>query len=433
MKNSLFFLFLFTSSIALSQTQKVLLSLGGSQLIPLGGQSSVWVQDKEILKAESAGGSLRIRGAREGRTLLKVGSRSYSIQVLHPSQTDSFEDLQRELKSMVGLSARVDEGDILVQGNLYRMKDWIRVAELARSRNFSYQMRAEMTEDLKSEAQKYFEEALSQAKLPPQSLIFQPSLEVRVNTSSLEFKKYLQLLRPFGIQVLKDDSSLEIAPTVKIQITVAEIKHNLSRQYGITWPSSYSARVISRGKTEFDPLPFNLKALEDSGNGKILASPNIICRSGKEAEFLAGGEFPIKLVNFKSQEIVWKRYGILLKVKPKADATGRISLSIETEITTLDKATSVDNIPGLLTNRVSSHFDLTRPQTIALSGLLKSEDGESSSGLPLLSRLPVLGALFSSKDFRENRSELVIFVRPVILKEGENNSDVSHLTEKGNI
>ena len=110
-----------------------------------------------------------------------------------------------------------------------------------------------------------------------------------------------------------------------------------------------------------------------------------------------------------------------------------MSLSIDTEITTLDPGMAVDNIPGLLTNRVSSHFDLTRPQTIALSGLLKSEDGESSSGLPFLSRLPVLGALFSSKDFREHRSELVIFVRPMILQEGDSGEGLGHLSGKEKI
>jgi pilus assembly protein CpaC len=221
---------------------------------------------------------------------------------------------------------------------------------------------------------------------------------------------------------VRDEQSLDIAPTIKVEITVAEIKRNLSLKYGLRWPSGYSAKILKTGETELDDLPFNLTALESQGYGKILASPNILCRSGKEAEFLAGGEFPIKIMNFKTQDVVWKRYGILLRVKPRADSAGRISLSIETEVTTLDDAHKVDDIPGLLTNRVSSHFDLTRPQTIALSGLIKREEGNSSEGAPFLSRIPVLGALFSSKDFRENRSELVIFVRPVILSEDEGTS-----------
>jgi pilus assembly protein CpaC len=133
-------------------------------------------------------------------------------------------------------------------------------------------------------------------------------------------------------------------------------------------------------------------------------------------------------MNYKAQDVVWKRYGILLRVKPRADAAGRLSISLETEVSTLDKSMAVDGIPAILTNRVSSHFDLTKPQTIALSGLLKNEDGNSTEGVPLLSRLPIIGALFSSKDFRENRSELIIFVRPSILKEGDSASP-AHLSQ----
>ncbi len=107
-----------------------------------------------------------------------------------------------------------------------------------------------------------------------------------------------------------------------------------------------------------------------------------------------------------------------------------MSISIETEVTTLDNSNKIDDIPGLLTNRVSSHFDLTKPQTIALSGLLKNEEGKSSEGVPFLARLPVLGALFASKDFSENRSELVIFVRPTILKENESSENPQHLSGK---
>ena len=152
---------------------------------------------------------------------------------------------------------------------------------------------------------------------------------------------------------------------------------------------------------------------------RVLARPNLLCRSGKEAEFVAGGEFPIKIFNYRQQDVVWKRYGIVLKIKPKADASGRISLGLETEVSTIDPAHTVDGIPGMLTNRVASYFDLTRPRTIVLSGLLKNEDSVHNAGVPGLSGLPILGPLFGSKEWKENRTELVIFVRPSIVSEEE--------------
>lgn len=413
------FLILLSPLHALAQETPMVLSLGETKTLFISGSSTVWVEKKETLKAEGAGNRLTVRGVREGVTFLKVGTQTYKVQVLHPQKTNIFQSFNKLISSLVGLETEMAEGEIVVKGRLYRLKDWLKISEFAKKHSINFKMQINTSEELKNEMQNHFNEILKGAHLPSQSLVFEPKLEVRINTSELNTQRFKSILGPFGISIQRDENSLEIEPTIRVEITVAEIKRNLSLKYGLRWPSSYSAKVLNTGEAELDSLPFNLSALENNGFGKVLASPNILCRSGKEAEFLAGGEFPIKIINYKTQDIVWKRYGILLKVKPKADASGRISLSIETEVTTLDDSRKVDDIPGLLTNRVSSHFDLTRPQTIALSGLIKNEEGKSREGVPLISRIPILGSLFASKDFRENRSELVIFVRPTILSSEE--------------
>jgi pilus assembly protein CpaC len=422
-------LFLLISILSFqSFAETMILHLGQAQSIPLRGSSNVWIQDRQVISGEAVGGSLRVKGLREGASLLRIGTTTYHLQVVHPDKASALEELQKHVKTRVGLYVQLDRSRLLVGGRLYRWVDWEKLAGLLRDSQVSYVMKAQLTESLQNEAQVFFTKLLDKAKLPPQTLIFDPEPEIRVKGTALSISRYEQLLRPYGVQVTKDDTSLEVEPTIKVEITVAEIKRNVSVQYGLKWPSSYTATVLPEGGTEKSPLPFALTALEQNGLGKILASPNLLCRSGKEAEFLAGGEFPIKIMNYKAQDVVWKRYGILLRVKPRADAAGRLSISLETEVSTLDKSMAVDGIPAILTNRVSSHFDLTKPQTIALSGLLKNEDGNSTEGVPLLSRLPIIGALFSSKDFRENRSELIIFVRPSILKEGESNTP-AHLSQ----
>ncbi|WP_413585330.1 pilus assembly protein [Bdellovibrio sp. HCB274] len=417
------FSFIFTILIALSSPAaptEIILSLGESTSLSLSPRSSVWIQDRAVLKADAVGSRLQLKGTSEGLTNARIDDRLYRIQVLHPAKRAAFADLKKHLAKFVGLNVEVGDGDLLVTGRLYRMQDWIRLGESLKSSGASYQMRAVLSPALQTESQRYFSDLLFKAKIPPQTVIFLPSPEVRAAGNDALIKKYEKIFRPFGVLVVRDQNSIDIAPTVKIQITVAEVKHSAALKYGIKWPSTYSATLLAEGGTKFTDAEFMAKAFESNGYGKILASPNIICRSGNEAEFLAGGEFPIKIMNYKIQDIVWKRYGILLRVRPRADSSGRISLSLDTEISTLDKATSVDDIPGILTNRVSSHFDLTRPQTIALSGLLKNLNGNTSEGLPLLSRLPILGPLFSSKDFSEERSELVIFVRPTIMNENDN-------------
>jgi pilus assembly protein CpaC len=199
---------------------------------------------------------------------------------------------------------------------------------------------------------------------------------------------------------------------------------------GLAWPSSVTAQVFPTLGVSADPLEAQLNALETRGHGRVLASPNLICQSGQEAEFLAGGEFPIKFVNYKQKEVIWKKYGILLKVKPKADSSGRMNLKIETEVSSITEI--VDGIPSLATNRVSTTFDLKETKTIVLSGLLKDQNTTSQSGLPWLQRIPILGSLFSSEDYIQKRTELLIFVRPEILQETQPEDprlDTGHLVE----
>jgi pilus assembly protein CpaC len=88
---------------------------------------------------------------------------------------------------------------------------------------------------------------------------------------------------------------------------------------------------------------------------------------------------------------------------------------LQTEVSSIDNSLTVDGVPGITTNKVSSFFDLPETKIIALSGLLKEVSGDSYTGMPFLSRLPVLGALFSSRDFIEKRTELVIFVKPEVM------------------
>jgi len=84
----------------------------------------------------------------------------------------------------------------------------------------------------------------------------------------------------------------------------------------------------------------------------------------------------------KTHEVVWKPYGILLKIKPLADFSGRMSIALTTEISKADFDQKVDGFPGMKTNRIETHFDLLQSRTIALSGLIKHEQIEGSEGLP---------------------------------------------------
>lgn len=219
-------------------------------------------------------------------------------------------------------------------------------------------------------------------------------------------------------------------PSIRVHITVAEISKSTTRTLGLQWPGTAKFDILPTGLVNAETLQATLSALESQGKAKLLASPNLICRSGKEAEFLAGGEFPIRIKGFGTQDVHWKRFGVLLRIKPFADSSGKMSLSLETEVSSLGEM--IDGIPTIKANRVSSHFDLSHSQVIALSGLLRDQNSKGASGLPWLTQIPILGALFSSQDYLEEKTELVIFVRPSLINQPDalNESPLFHLGQK---
>ena len=256
--------------------------------------------------------------------------------------------------------------------------------------------------------QQKINEQLRELNMDPQKLQFSSALFegvfIQIPPGSEEEKAIRGFFDNYGIEVRISKNAIRLAPMVELAITVAEVRKDAFLNYGLKWGSTFQTQVIP-----------DIQLLEQTGSGRILATPKIICRSGESADFFAGGEFPIKILNYKIQDVVWKKYGIHLKTKPMVELNGKIALSIDTEISSIDKSKSVDGIPGMFTNRIQSHVNLLQSQSLVLSGLIKAEDSESAGGLPGLSNLPILGALFASKDFRTSQTQLLIFVTPRLI------------------
>ena len=236
------------------------------------------------------------------------------------------------------------------------------------------------------------------------------------------FKKTLHRL---GVELYLKPQLAELSDNVEVNVKIVELSKNFYRKYGMQWPSQFNAEILSSGKLKMaDSFEISLNAAESSGEAKILASPRLIARNEKEASFFAGGEFPMRVSSHKQSRIEWRKFGISLKLKPKLDSLGQLSLELETEISSVNAALRVDDVPAVQVNKVSSHFDTISGKTIALSGLVRHESSQSLEGLSFLSQIPIIGTLFSSRNFIENKSELVIFVTPKLLS-----TELSTITE----
>lgn len=392
-------------------TSSLLLSVGEMTALP-SSVRDIWIEKKNIIQAVEKNKSIFLKANNSGFSNLKLNGKPYEVIVLNKNQKQLIESKKLPL----GVFFKIDNGQIYLDGMFARKKDLIKILDLTQKNNLPFILRAQLNNNLKPDYLKYIEERLRQESLSPVDIQENGIHFVNLRQNSTN-ETLAHFLRTLGVSIRMSTSQLSVEPTVKVEITIAEIKKEFSQKLGLKPPTGYSATVLDDLTFELEQFKLEAHALENKGLGKVLASPNILCRSGKEAEFFAGGEFPIKIINFGRQDVLWKKYGILLKVKPLADFSGQISLSLETEISSLDMSQVVDGIPGLKTNKVNSHFDLMKSKTIALSGLLKQEEGEGSEGIPFLQRLPILGYLFSSKDYRESRTELIIFVRPTIVED----------------
>jgi len=162
-------------------------------------------------------------------------------------------------------------------------------------------------------------------------------------------------------------------------------------------------------------------ALKEDGLVKILAEPTLIALSGQTASFLAGGEFPVPVPQgLGTVSIEYKPFGVRLSFTPTVLSKDRISIKVAPEVSELDFTTALPIegylVPGLSTRKAATIVELADGQSFAIAGLLKDMVRDKLSKFPFLGDIPVLGALFRSREFQRSETELIIIVTPHLVK-----------------
>ena len=237
--------------------------------------------------------------------------------------------------------------------------------------------------------------------------------------------------------------SVKVTSSQQVQLDVRFVEVN--RQAVIDLGAKYSANAaqgINGVKALLDPadlvqattgqivgrllgpgvsVDVTLKALENKGLARRLAEPNLIARSGEKASFLAGGEFPIPVAGSQgSVTIEFKKYGVGLEFSPKVLSDGLIALDIAPEVSAIDTTNSYKvgniSIPGFIVRRAQTSVDLRDGQSFMIAGLLQTFNDVSLERIPGIGKAPVIGSLFSSKQYQRRETELVIIVTPHLIK-----------------
>jgi pilus assembly protein CpaC len=172
-------------------------------------------------------------------------------------------------------------------------------------------------------------------------------------------------------------------------------------------------------------LGATIQALEENNLLQILAEPNVITESGKEASFLSGGQFPYPILESSGTgipvvTILFKEFGIKLDFTPTLTPGGLIHLKVLPEVSSLDYTNALTLqgfvIPALSVSRVQSEMDLQDGQSFAIAGLINDQITNQLSKIPGLSSIPLLGKIFQSRSLNKSKNELLILVTPHIIK-----------------
>lgn len=264
-----------------------------------------------------------------------------------------------------------------------------------------------------------------------------------------EAKKAMDLATQFevgnGGDASKVVNTIKIAgeDQVMLQVKVVEMQRDVLKQWGINLSAlinagsfafnlsnvnpftnsllspdgSYSASYSSGGTT----LKGVLTAMESDGMLHTLAEPNLTAMSGQAASFKAGGQFPYQTCQFTSSgnvcQVSFKDYGVQLDFTPTVLTAGRINLQIRTVVSELAAVTSgSQSVPSLTNREAKTVLELPDGGSMMLAGLIRETTRQTINGTPGLKQLPVLGALFRSRDFVSNQTELVVIVTPRIVR-----------------
>ena len=364
----------------------VTLPLPGVSRIAIGNGSLVRatvVDDREIvLLAESPGRTTMHVWTRSGRQI------SYEVGVVAQRAGKVLAELVELLRATPGLTARLVGDRVVIEGRYQNQETAIRVQRL--TGNF------------------------------PQLLNLVPDQPL-------------------------DADPLQLERMVHIDLRVIEVKRRALEQLGIRWADGAAGPTIATNALLYSNTPWRpdtqagfppvntanpvqtfvglatqitsaLRVLESRGDAWTLAEPRLSCRSGGEAKFLAGGEIPIPVAQGNGAiSVEYKQYGVRIEFQPLADALGNVDSQLMVEVSEPDARNSNSGFIALATNRTETRVGMKVGEPLVISGLLRQRTENGTDGVPGLSRVPLVGALFKSREHTNELTELFVIATPRVI------------------
>lgn len=316
-------------------------------------------------------------------------------------------------------------------GHVYRLQDYHLIQEIVQRSYEAIQNRAELSEEL-----------LAEVKVALKQKLIEMNLESEIRRSGQHFKieiplatAQLQELRKIyhGVQAEQKNkkpgpAKSSVEPSIFLEFAFVEIKKSALRKLGLRFGQPIGFDTVIEPKfiqtpakliqvMGFNPIGSFLDAALDRNLAKVHYKQSLVTANKRASSFKIGGQYTYRLGGKYVASTKTFQYGINMEFKPRLVGDQRVHLEFKANISEPDLSSGLGDFPEIRTKAIDTALYTRLDETIAIAGLLKATLGRSKQSLPGLGEIPVLGRLFSSKDYREHRSEAYLFITPKILKE----------------
>lgn len=216
---------------------------------------------------------------------------------------------------------------------------------------------------------------------------------------------------------------------IAVSADIVEISGSIQKTSGFGWNQMLDfgekniPGILTIGDFERrTQLQTSLKLLETEGKAQLLSNPKIVVKNGMQADFTVGGEIPIPYSNNQGVGAGFKKFGVILQVLPtqvpNKKETVDVQIALEVSNPDYSRPVVVQNttIPSMITRQIRTEVEIKSGETLVIGGLKKSTRNISINRVPILGSIPLIGALFRSKDVVEEQSSLFLFVTFEIIK-----------------
>lgn len=397
MKHFTYLIIIFILSNPAIAESTIILGIGSTKTIDSSNDPQIYISNGLALKVKILGNKLLLIGKSKGHSELRLGDRKYQIQVTSKRSYHIYLELNKILENKLGLEVAMENFCPVIKGKVLKLEDWLELKRkfsvLKKPKNclLTYAFQAKIESSIQNKVSSIIE-SISKFKNLRVEISDLGTLIVKSHKKKLD-KSSLSVLASYGLQPIyleenEYNLSFEIEMIAVGKKSLEDLGLNLSKTF------IYNA---SKGLNK-ELLNARLNLLVQRGEYEKIIHAEILSSSMGLASFHSGGEIPIKINTENSSNVLWKKYGFLMKIKPKKSYSEKLLAKLDFEFSNIDSAAQGDQPPSIQKHELSNQVMLNLNQRNILLNFSHTGSKSGEESFSFLRGVPLVRDFFKSKN-----------------------------------